>query len=135
MRYYCHFCHKSVTNQVPDATVIRAILICPECLEAGKLRFPADDGEPSAPLASPLTRAEEKLAAVEKDNQELRSLLATAMAAVSRQPDNDSSARDEKIVRSAVGIAVHVRQLGLSIDDRRIALMFAGELLRADDRV
>ncbi len=40
MRYYCHFCHVSVTSELPDDTVIRAILICPECLEEGKLVFP-----------------------------------------------------------------------------------------------
>lgn len=43
MRYYCHFCHKSVTSELPDDSIIRAILICPECLEEGKLIFPEDE--------------------------------------------------------------------------------------------
>jgi hypothetical protein len=33
MRYHCNFCGKSVTSELPDAAVIRATLICPECLE------------------------------------------------------------------------------------------------------
>ena len=33
MRLFCHFCHKSVSNEVPDSTIIRAVLICPECVE------------------------------------------------------------------------------------------------------
>ena len=37
MRYYCYFCGKSVTSEVPDDTVIRAVLVCPECIEAGRI--------------------------------------------------------------------------------------------------
>ena len=33
MRYHCQFCGKSVTSELPDDAVIRAVLICPECLE------------------------------------------------------------------------------------------------------
>ena len=33
MRYRCHYCGKSVTSELPDTAVIRATLICPECLE------------------------------------------------------------------------------------------------------
>ena len=33
MRYHCHFCQKSVTSDLPNEAVIRATLICPECLE------------------------------------------------------------------------------------------------------
>ena len=32
MRYVCHFCGKSVSSSLPDDTVIRAIMICPECI-------------------------------------------------------------------------------------------------------
>jgi len=32
MRYYCQYCHKSVSSELPDDSVIRATLICPECL-------------------------------------------------------------------------------------------------------
>jgi hypothetical protein len=34
MRYSCWFCKKSVTTELPDDSVIRAILICPECIDA-----------------------------------------------------------------------------------------------------
>jgi hypothetical protein len=46
MRYSCHFCHKSVSSELPDDSVIRATLICPECLELGdptKLNAALDD--------------------------------------------------------------------------------------------
>jgi DNA-directed RNA polymerase subunit RPC12/RpoP len=33
MRYYCFACWKSVTSPLPDDAVIRATLICPECIE------------------------------------------------------------------------------------------------------
>jgi hypothetical protein len=42
MRLFCWTCHKSVSNEVPDETVLRAICICPECIEAGKILFPED---------------------------------------------------------------------------------------------
>lgn len=34
MRYHCHFCGKSVSSELPSDAVIRATLICPECLAA-----------------------------------------------------------------------------------------------------
>jgi hypothetical protein len=34
MRLYCYFCGKSVSNEVPDDTIVRACLECPECIEA-----------------------------------------------------------------------------------------------------
>lgn len=37
MRYICYFCHKSVTSELPDDAVIRAILVCPECIETKKV--------------------------------------------------------------------------------------------------
>lgn len=33
MRLFCWICHKSVSNELPDDTVIRATAICPECIE------------------------------------------------------------------------------------------------------
>jgi hypothetical protein len=33
VRVLCYFCGKSVTSELPDDSVIRATLICPECLE------------------------------------------------------------------------------------------------------
>lgn len=32
MRLFCSHCGKSVSNAVPDSTIIRASLECPECL-------------------------------------------------------------------------------------------------------
>ena len=37
MRYGCYFCGKSVTSELPEDSIIRAILVCPECIEAGKI--------------------------------------------------------------------------------------------------
>jgi hypothetical protein len=42
MRYYCYFCGKSVTSELLDDSVIRAVLICPECIEAKRVIFPDD---------------------------------------------------------------------------------------------
>lgn len=33
MRYCCYFCWKSVTTELPADSVIRAVLVCPECVE------------------------------------------------------------------------------------------------------
>jgi hypothetical protein len=45
VRYCCYFCFKSVTSELPvkPAVIIRAILVCPECIEAGKIKIPGDD--------------------------------------------------------------------------------------------
>jgi hypothetical protein len=40
MRLFCNTCGKCVSNEVPDETTIRAALVCPECIEAGKVTFP-----------------------------------------------------------------------------------------------
>jgi len=40
MRYHCHFCAKSVTTELPNDSVIRAILVCPECIEARRIVIP-----------------------------------------------------------------------------------------------
>jgi len=40
MRLQCYFCGKSVSNEVPTDTVVRALLVCPECIEAGKIQVP-----------------------------------------------------------------------------------------------
>lgn len=39
MRYHCYICGKSVTTELPNDSVIRAILVCPECIEAEKVTF------------------------------------------------------------------------------------------------
>jgi hypothetical protein len=33
MRLYCHGCFKSVSNEVPSTTILRAVVFCPECIE------------------------------------------------------------------------------------------------------
>lgn len=33
MRLYCYGCGKSVSTEVPDETILRAVAICPECVE------------------------------------------------------------------------------------------------------
>ena len=33
MRLRCYECGKSVSTEVPDDTVVRAVLTCPECIE------------------------------------------------------------------------------------------------------
>lgn len=43
MRLRCYFCGKSVSTEVDDETVVRAILVCPECVEAGRIRIPEPD--------------------------------------------------------------------------------------------
>lgn len=40
MRLRCYFCGKSVSTEVDDETIVRAILVCPECIEAGKMVIP-----------------------------------------------------------------------------------------------
>ena len=45
MRLFCWSCAKSVSNEVPDETVLRAVCICPECIEAKKVVFPEDTKE------------------------------------------------------------------------------------------
>jgi hypothetical protein len=49
MRYLCWYCGKSVTSELPDDSVIRAILICAECIEAKKVVFPEDHDEDARP--------------------------------------------------------------------------------------
>lgn len=33
MRLRCYNCTKSVSNEVPDDTTVRALILCPECIE------------------------------------------------------------------------------------------------------
>ena len=33
MRLLCYNCHKSVSNEVPEDTIVRALLLCPECID------------------------------------------------------------------------------------------------------
>jgi hypothetical protein len=35
MRLYCFVCSRCVSNEVADTTVLRAVTICPECLDGG----------------------------------------------------------------------------------------------------
>lgn len=37
MRLPCYGCGKSVSNEVPDDTILRACAFCPECIQAGKV--------------------------------------------------------------------------------------------------
>ena len=39
MRLTCYFCGKSVSSEVPTNTTVRALLVCPECIEAGKIEI------------------------------------------------------------------------------------------------
>lgn len=39
MRLYCYNCGKSVSAEVPDSTIVRASLQCPECLEAASKAY------------------------------------------------------------------------------------------------
>jgi hypothetical protein len=34
MRLHCWFCRKSVSNEMPDEIIVRAVCICPECIPA-----------------------------------------------------------------------------------------------------
>lgn len=43
MRLFCWSCAKSVSNEVPEDTILRAVCICPECIEAKKVIFPEDE--------------------------------------------------------------------------------------------
>jgi len=49
MRYHCYFCGKSVTSELPNDSIIRAVLICPECIEAKRVIIPDDDPEAGTP--------------------------------------------------------------------------------------
>ena len=35
MRIHCFECSKSVSSEVPDETILRAVAVCPECLQKG----------------------------------------------------------------------------------------------------
>jgi hypothetical protein len=39
----CMFCGKSVTTELPTDSVIRAMLVCPECIKAGRIIIPEID--------------------------------------------------------------------------------------------
>jgi hypothetical protein len=55
MRYPCYFCGKSVSSELPDDSVIRAMLVCPECIEARRVIIPDTDVRP---LRQPGDRAD-----------------------------------------------------------------------------
>lgn len=46
MRLICYFCGKSVSNEVPEGTVVRAALVCPECIEKGRITLPDEKETP-----------------------------------------------------------------------------------------
>jgi hypothetical protein len=50
MRLYCTFCGKSVSSEVHEDTVVRAALVCPECIEAGEIVVPDPYKWPSKAL-------------------------------------------------------------------------------------
>jgi hypothetical protein len=50
MRYFCWCCHKSVTSELPEDSVIRALLVCPECIEANRVIFPDTEAAAAAHL-------------------------------------------------------------------------------------
>jgi hypothetical protein len=39
MRLTCTSCNKSVSNEVSDETVVRAVLICPECFQRDRQKL------------------------------------------------------------------------------------------------
>jgi hypothetical protein len=43
MRLFCWYCHKSVSSELPDNAIFRAIAVCPECIarsdEAAQLQL------------------------------------------------------------------------------------------------
>ena len=40
MRYHCGCCGKSVSSELPNDSIIRAFLVCPECIGAERILFP-----------------------------------------------------------------------------------------------
>lgn len=42
MRIRCNECGKSISTEVPDETIIRAWIVCPECIE-GKVKEQTND--------------------------------------------------------------------------------------------
>ncbi|HEY6415293.1 MAG TPA: hypothetical protein VIX41_03615 [Acidimicrobiales bacterium] len=51
MRIYCYFCGTSVSTEVPEETILRAVAVCPECIEAERILIPESAGEPAEPPA------------------------------------------------------------------------------------
>ena len=47
-RYPCYVCGKSVTSELPDDSVFRVVLICPECLAKGVVIQEDADEAPKA---------------------------------------------------------------------------------------
>ena len=42
MRIFCWYCHKSVSSELPNWAIVRAIAVCPECIE----KSPEADNHP-----------------------------------------------------------------------------------------
>jgi hypothetical protein len=51
MRFMCWLCYRSVTSDLPEGSIIRAVLLCPACIERLRAQIPRagayfpDDGE------------------------------------------------------------------------------------------
>lgn len=46
MRIYCWTCGKSVSSELPGDSVLRAVAVCPECIEARRIVFAEDIDNP-----------------------------------------------------------------------------------------
>ena len=44
MRLICYYCGKSVSSELPEDAVVRALCACPECIQDGRV---PDDGKPT----------------------------------------------------------------------------------------
>lgn len=40
MRLFCYFCSVTVSTEVPEDTLVRALLVCPECIQKGEILLP-----------------------------------------------------------------------------------------------
>ena len=93
MRLNCYGCGKSVSTEVPDSTIVRASLDCPECIEK----------KPDL---------EARLRAVEGERDAARALLQTTMTQLHVAQQEEVLARDvieaaRKFTRSPSVIALH----------------------------
>ena len=62
MRFRCWYCQKVVSNELPENSFLRAVAVCPECIE----KSPEDDNHPLNV---------EQLAIKEKEIERLRDAL------------------------------------------------------------
>lgn len=45
IRLHCYFCCKPVSSKIPYETVVRALIICPECIEKNRIIIPESEDE------------------------------------------------------------------------------------------